>query len=439
MSREQPSAAVEAPYAWALEQMRVPQAHAIGRGDPSVIVAVLDLGYRPHPDHAGHLWVNPAPTRGDVHGWDFADGDASLEYSGPGEETSEYLRGHHSFVVGEVAAVAPGCRTMVCRVGYGAGQADSWWQAIDYAVDHGARVLVEPHGYIHGQAETGVPWFYQGTDFAYPHDLARLRLAYERAYRAGCLTIKGVCDNRGRRVAAAIAALDAVLAVGSSNHRGTAADIAADADYAEVAAPSGSRTEGDAAQVLGTGGDGNYIRMNGGCMSSGFAGGVAALVFSRYPQLSNEQVRQVLRNTAAGRGWDTRLGHGVLDAEAALSLAPWQLAQRLEVRPGATIERQGDGWRARLTLANAGAYDVQRALVVVYNGDPMRPAHPAATREQANILLVRQLGHAIVPVMGLEETAVEVSLSGWDGATSLYCQACSLDLGGANEAVTARL
>ena len=50
---------VREPYDWALDQMRVGEAHAVTQGSPDVIVAVIDLGYRFHPDHEGHLWVNP--------------------------------------------------------------------------------------------------------------------------------------------------------------------------------------------------------------------------------------------------------------------------------------------------------------------------------------------------------------------------------------------
>lgn len=427
------------PYSWALEQMRVPTAHRLTRGDPSVIVAVSDLGYRPHADHAGHLWANPRPSRGDTHGWDFADDDESLEYTGPGEESSEYLRGHHSFVVGEVAAVAPLCPIMVLRVGYAAGQADSWWRALDYAVEHGAKVIVEPHGYIHGQAETGTPWFYQGTDFAYPHDNTRLRQAYEDAYRAGCLVIKGVCDNRGRRVACQIPALDAVIAVGSSNRQGAIANIAPSSDYVEFAAPSGARDLGDDEKVLGTGGDQNYIGMCGGCMSSGFAGGVAALVLSRYPQLAAEHARQVLRNTARGVGWNPYTGHGIVDAGAAVGLQNDQLARHLSIEPLAAMTRGTSGTSTRIRLRNLGAFDVSRALVVVYSGDPRQPADPSASREKPNPLLVRQLGHAIVSVVGFEQADATIYLSGWNGVDPLFAQACVLDLGGPNEAVTTHL
>ena len=81
---------MSAPYDWALEQMRVPEAHAVTRGSQDVIVAVIDIAYHYHPDHAGHLWVNPRPLRGDVYGWDFDQEDATLEYEGPPYDATKH-------------------------------------------------------------------------------------------------------------------------------------------------------------------------------------------------------------------------------------------------------------------------------------------------------------------------------------------------------------
>ncbi|RJS85874.1 hypothetical protein CW702_00600 [Candidatus Bathyarchaeota archaeon] len=107
----------ETPYGWPLRQMNIPKAHQVTKGSKSVVVAVIDLGYRFHPQHKGHLWENPDPEKGDVHGWDFVDDDDTLEYSGSMPE-SPYLKNHHSFIVGEVISVAPLCPVMVLRVGY---------------------------------------------------------------------------------------------------------------------------------------------------------------------------------------------------------------------------------------------------------------------------------------------------------------------------------
>ena len=403
---------VRAPYDWALEQLRVAEAHAVTRGSPAVIVAVIDLGYRVHPEHAGHLWVNPKPERGDIHGWDFADEDASLEYTGPDENTSTYLRGHHAFIVGEVAAVAPDCPIMVLRVGYQPGQADSWWRAIDYAVQHGARILVIPHGYIQGQATGGTGYFYQGTDFGYPFDLPNLKRAYTDAHRAGCLIVSGLADNRGRRAAFAPASWEPCFPVGSSGRHGGAANIAGSSDYVQAAAPAGDRgTDDPRDEIWGTGGDGNYIPFSGGCMAAGFAGAVAALVWSQYPELGATEIAQVLRNTARGEGWDPVLGHGILDAAAAVSLRPEQLAKRVVLEPGSgSLERSGERWRLHLQVSNPCALDISRGLAVVYNGHPERPADPQASTDHPVTLATRQLGHAMFRCVGLENACVTVDL-----------------------------
>lgn len=426
------------PYGWPLRQLRIPQAHRVGPGSPDVVVAVIDLGYNPHPHHRGHLWVNPKPRRGDVHGWDCVADDASLEPSGPDAQTP-YYRDHHCFIVGEVIACAPQCPVMVVRTGYRAPR-DCWWQAIDYAVEHGARVLVMPHGFIsHGLGASEVPLFYRGTDFGAPVDNPRLRRSLEAAWAAGCLVCCGTVDNRGRRAAFPTAALDAVMAVGSASRHGGPANICAEADYVEVAAPAGDRGTGDDRdRVWSTGGHGGYVASEGGCMASGFAGGVAALVWSRFPELANHRLRQILRNTAHNEDWDARLGWGILNAEKAVRLKSEQLCQDLRVDAKASrLECRRGRHTLHVRLINDGAFDIVRALAVVYNGDPTRPAAPRATMEQPRTLLTRQLGHGIAPVRGLHGTVVAVDLA--EAAEQLWVQTTVLDHGGGEAICTRRV
>lgn len=438
-----------APYDWPLAQLRVREAHQLHRGAPNFLVAVIDLGYRHHPALEGHLWVNPDPQlqdsegRRDRHGWDFADNDGSLEYSGP-DADSDYYVNHQVFVAGEVAAVAPECRLMILRVGYRAH--DSWHAAVDYAVAHGARVLIMPHGYIGRAAGSPTPLFYQGTDFAWPADNPRLRESLDHAWESGCLIFSGTADNRGRRVAFFPVAGEAVCAVGTSNRAGRASNMAADADYVEFAAPGGERGTGDPRQTIwGLGGRSNHTSFEGGCMASGFAGGVAALVWSRHPEWKNTDIRALLRNTARGlpagvspsdRRPDRRLGQGLLDARAALEFGPDQLPRdvRLVVdslrldQPGpaprvvpappsdataVAAEPVQPGFQLRGRLRNLGIRDAQRAMVVVYNGDPTQPRSPEATLEQPGpSLQTRQLGHTVLAVQGLHESHFAVECSG---------------------------
>lgn len=230
-------------------------------------------------------------------------------------------------------------------------------------------------------------------------------------------------DNRGRRVAASPASLDIVCAKGSTNRHDAASNLAAEADYVEFAAPAGQGGDGVIVRetIWGLGGSEDYCSFDGGCMAAGFAGGVAALAWSRYPKLSNEQVRQVLRNTArAGAGAvpgadgrDSKLGFGILDAHAAVSLNPEQLCRDVRL-PAASVKLReaGGAFSLEATLENYGVYDARRATVVAYGGDPTRPAVPAGTLEKpATELQTRQLGHAITSVRGLGEQLVRVPLA----------------------------
>lgn len=426
------------PYGWPLRQLGIPRAHEITRGSPGVVVAVIDLGYNPHPHHEGHLWMNPRARRGDVHGWDCADDDASLEPTGPGADTP-YYRDHHCFIVGEVIACAPQCPVMIVRTSY-RSPPESWRRAIDYAVEHGARVLVMPHGFIsHGATPDKPPLFYRGTDFSYPLDNPGLRRSVEAAWEAGCLLCHGTADNRGRRVAIASVAWEGAMAVGSASRKGGPANICADADYVEVAAPAGDRGTGDELdRVWSTGGNGGYVASEGGCMASGFAGGVAALVWSQFPALTNNQLRQVLRNAAGNEQWDSRLGWGLLNASRAVRLRPEQLAQDLRVPvKSCRLESKRNRHTLHVKLANRGAFDITRALVVIFNGDPRRPAAPRGTMERAIILQTRQLGHAIVPVRGLHGATAAVALE--EVTEQLWVQACVLDHGGSDAVITRRV
>lgn len=407
------------PYDWALKQLRVAAAHRVTQGSKEVVVAVIDLGYRHHPDLDGHLWRNPRPEKGDLHGWDFFDDDATLEYTGPQEDSSKYYRGHHAFVAGEVAAVAPECPIMIVRVGY--GRPDSWWRGIRYAVDHGARVLIIPHGYITGEAATGTPFFYQGTDFSYPFDNPKIREALDYAYDHGCLITRGTADNRGRRAVAAMVGLDAVMAAGSTNCRDEPADICCSADYVEVGTPGGQRHSGDAHdRVWGCGGDRNYIPFTGGCMASGFAGGAAALAWSRFPGLSNDQLRQVLRNTARPAkgvktdedGWEPKLGYGILDVVRAVSLREDQFCRDVRLIPSSVrVTRRKGAYFIEARVENRGVFDAERTIVVAYNGDPIKPVDRRATMQTpAKELQTKQIGHTVVRVRGLHEAPASIEL-----------------------------
>lgn len=298
-----------------------------------------------------------------------------------------------------------------------------------------------PHGFLtHGTKGSGIPQFYRGTDFSYPEDNTPILDALDAAWEAGCLIFKGTSDNRGRRAVFVESAMESVVAVGSSNRRGHPADLCSSADYVEVGAPGGERqTDDPSDRIWSTGGGKDYLSFTGGCMAAGFAGGVAALVSSRFPELSNRHVRQILRNTAQGEDWNPCLGWGILDASKAVSLKSGALCQILTVNVAqSTLTNFRRKWVLRIAAKNQGVFDVEKARVVAFSGDPRRAAAPQGTLEQPVTLVTRQMGHSIGAVVGLHSSVIDIELME-KPSPSIWVQVCSLDRDGSREAETVKV
>ena len=139
---------INAPEAWATQQ---------GNG---TVVAVLDTGVDvTHPDLANQLWTNPDEIPGngiddegngkidDVHGWDFANGNATL--LSPNHWTG-WDHGTHvsGTIAGDndndgVVGVCPGCKIMVLKIARdsdGLLVESAELAALSYAKAHGVKV-----------------------------------------------------------------------------------------------------------------------------------------------------------------------------------------------------------------------------------------------------------------------------------------------------------
>ena len=145
---------------WGLKAIDVESAWSTTVGDRAIAVAVIDDGVAmTHSDLAANIWVNPEESSSngrdddgdglvdDVHGWDFVDNDAQ-----PGPASSGAERWHGSHVSGTIGAVGDNragvvgvnwkVSIMALRaIGPAGGRSDDLARAIDYAVDHGARVI----------------------------------------------------------------------------------------------------------------------------------------------------------------------------------------------------------------------------------------------------------------------------------------------------------
>lgn len=155
------------------------KARGLCKGDPSIIVAVLDEGlYLKHPDLVNSLWVNEDETEyshddndgngyaGDYHGYDFINSRGDVSWDAVSDT------GHGSHCGGIIAATngndgissiagpeadaleTTGVRLMSCQIFSGnlSSNTVSLSRAIKYAADNGAVVLQCSFGYTSGAA-----------------------------------------------------------------------------------------------------------------------------------------------------------------------------------------------------------------------------------------------------------------------------------------------
>ena len=156
--------------------VQVAEAWKLTKGDPSIIVAVLDEGVAlDHPQLRESMWVNEGEIyrshddndgngyAGDYYGYNFARGTGVISYD------DVYDSGHGTHVAGVIAArntgsgirsIAggdeqnPGVKIMSCQIFSGnlAGTVLAEVQAIKYAADNGAVILQCSWGYVSGAA-----------------------------------------------------------------------------------------------------------------------------------------------------------------------------------------------------------------------------------------------------------------------------------------------
>jgi len=306
----------------------------VERGDPNVIVAVIDTGVayetRAVPAHElsevrGDRYVQ-APDLGGtgfVAGYDFVHGDQH-----PNDQN-----GHGTHVAGtiaqttdngaNVAGLAHNCSIMPVQVlGYdGSGSLDDVADGIDYARGNGAHVINMSLG---------------GSDYS---DI--LKAACDDADAAG-IVVLAASGNDGTAYVSYPAAFDSVIAVGAVDYNG---DLAYYSNYGtdqEIVAPGGDinvdlNSDGYVDGVLqmtftemyepGLFGetlarvDGfSNVFLQGTSMACPHAAGLAALLVSNGVK-GNTAVRKRLQDTATDLGaWgtDDEYGYGLINVEAAL-------------------------------------------------------------------------------------------------------------------------
>lgn len=266
-------------------------------GNPSVIVAVVDDSVElTHEDLAANL----------VAGYDFRDDDADPSPSLPDDEHGTAVAGCIAAVGNNalgVAGVAWNARLMPLRFGY---DVISHVQALEYARDHGARIV---------NASFGGPGFSQ-TEFDAIADLA----ANDILYVASAGNDDSNTD-RGQISYPANYDIDNIVAVASISRQG---QITSFSQYGpltvDVAAPG--------LQIITTAVGNSYtdasgFGISGTSFSAPYVAGVAALIRSQFPSADYQEVKaRLIESGQNGDNARDLTTGGRVDADLALDIDP---------------------------------------------------------------------------------------------------------------------
>ena len=310
--------------------------NSVPGGAAPVVVAVIDTGLDWH-----HLDIDPAsiwrnerevPGNGvdddqngyidDIIGWDFlGKHNRPWDFDGHGTLVTGVIAAAHNDV--GIAGINPSARIMVLKgVGnFGTTRPSYIAEAIVYAADNGAKIINISVGGMYASR--------------------MVQAAVNFAQQQGVLVVVAAGNEGIELDDYGPAGGENVLTVGATHDDDRGTGFANFGDKVDIAAPGvdvlslrarftdanyrpGQQAEGE--YSVGdnyVGADKRYLHVSGTSFSAPIVAGVASLVWSKNPELTAEQVEQILLQTAEDvelPGKDPHTGHGMVDARAALSV-----------------------------------------------------------------------------------------------------------------------
>jgi subtilisin family serine protease len=305
-------------------------------GRSEVVVAVIDTGLDwNHRDISwNNIWRNPGetPDNGvdddrngyvdDVIGWNFyANDNKPWDHDGHGTFVSGIIAATWNNDAG-IAGINPHARIMVLKGlnNFGHSRASYLAQALVYAADNGAKIINMSVG---GKGTTRVER--DAMNYAWSKGAVIVVAAGNDATDTGEYGIASIPE------AVVVSATDLEDKRATFSNWGTGVDIAAPG--LDVLSLRARRTDlmrdlpgvpyqGGAAYV---GEDKRYYRSSGTSFAAPIVAGVASLLLTNQPSLSNEEVVRMLLHSARDvelPGIDHYTGYGIVDANAALTAQP---------------------------------------------------------------------------------------------------------------------
>ncbi|MGC5018536.1 type VII secretion-associated serine protease mycosin [Micromonospora sp. DT47] len=272
---------------WHLRYLKVADAHRTSQG-AGVTVAVPDTGVDPHPD----LVRNLLPGTDVIPG---GNGDGRQDRDSHGTSMAGLIAAYGQGDGDGALGIAPKAKILPI---YGIPTSDQGESAglaagIEWAIGHGTSVI----------SISGVTG-----------NTPQLDRAVDAALKADVVVVAGVGNRPASVMVGYPARREGVIAVAGVDRNGEHASISVTGPEVDVAAP--------AVDIYSTSNDGKYSKGTGTSGATAIVAGAAALIRSKYPNLSASEVAHRLTATAIDKGppgQDDQYGYGVIDLVAALT------------------------------------------------------------------------------------------------------------------------
>ncbi|HLP14085.1 MAG TPA: S8 family serine peptidase [Flavobacteriales bacterium] len=299
------------PSQWGLATINAPLAwNYFSTGSTIVIAIVDDAVERTHPDLSANLWVNPGdPTvngvdddgngyTDDVNGWDVADND-----NNPNPPTTAFDHGTH---VAGIAGARSNNSTGVASIGFStklmcvkstnsATSVTNGYDGVLYAADNGADVI-------------NMSWGGSGSSVS-------TQAIIDYAFAQGCVLI-AAAGNDDVSTIFYPAGYTNVIAVAATSSSDAKASFSNYGTWVDISAPGNN--------IYSTTVGASYGNKSGTSMASPMVAGLAGLMLSLNPALTNVDIRNCLTSSAdlidaVNPSYIGQLGAGRIDAEAAMN------------------------------------------------------------------------------------------------------------------------
>lgn len=355
---------------WGLKNMKTTLAWDLTQGE-NALVAVVDTGIDyTHPDITANLWINAGeiPNNGvdddnngivdDYYGCHYLEGQV---YGDPRDDN-----GHGTHVAGTIAAVgnnnlgiigvAPKAKIIAAKGldREGSGYIVDLANCINYVVNQGADVINNSWG---GSGNSQL-----------------IEDAIKNALAKGCVVVVAAGNSNANTANFFPANVDGVIAVAASDQNDQKCFFSNWGEKVDVAAPGGNGNDNPynilsllasnslmeeeyKELIIGN----NYLRIAGTSMAAPHISAVCALVISKYPMLTNKQVRvRIMQTTDCfPTPPPQKIGTGRVNAYRALTEQP---GPYLEIKKqalfdngnGNLIPESGEQIKLTIALENNG-------------------------------------------------------------------------------------